>query len=167
MSQQLDRGKPLWEMWVVEGLEDDRFALITKAHHCMIDGVGSVELTGSVMRPTPDPDPRLDEPAPRWLPRPAPGPRSCSRRELGTGTRRAASARPIARATRSPTRARRLRVGARRSSPGSAEALGAGLPSGVADAAQRARSGRTGASTGPACDLARVQARQARASAAR
>ncbi|MFN8542780.1 MAG: wax ester/triacylglycerol synthase family O-acyltransferase [Candidatus Binatia bacterium] len=72
MSQQLDRGKPLWEMWVVEGLAEDRFALITKVHHCMIDGVGSVELTGSVMRPTPDPDPRLAEPPPRWYPRPAP-----------------------------------------------------------------------------------------------
>jgi WS/DGAT/MGAT family acyltransferase len=74
MSQQLDRGKPLWEMWVVEGVEGDRCALVTKAHHCMIDGVGSVELTGSVMRPTPEHDPRLDEPAPRWVPRPAPRP---------------------------------------------------------------------------------------------
>jgi WS/DGAT/MGAT family acyltransferase len=74
MSQQLDRGKPLWEMWVAEGVAEDRCALITKAHHCMIDGVGSVELTGSVMRPTPDHDPRLDEPAPRWIPRPVPGP---------------------------------------------------------------------------------------------
>ena len=72
MSQQLDRGKPLWEMWIVEGLDDDRFAIVTKAHHCMIDGVGSVELTGSIMRPTPDDDPRLAEPAPRWFPRPAP-----------------------------------------------------------------------------------------------
>src|SRR5512134_242786 len=75
MSQQLDRGKPLWEMWIVEGLEGDRFAIVTKAHHCMIDGVGSVELTGSVMRPTPDEDPRLAEPPPRWMPRPAPSPR--------------------------------------------------------------------------------------------
>jgi WS/DGAT/MGAT family acyltransferase len=73
MSQALDRGKPLWEMWVVEGVAENRVALVTKVHHCMIDGVGSVELTGSVMRPTPDPDPRLDEPAPRWMPRPAPG----------------------------------------------------------------------------------------------
>jgi WS/DGAT/MGAT family acyltransferase len=73
MSQALDRGKPLWEMWVVEGVEGNRVALITKAHHCMIDGVGSVELTGSIMRPTPDPDPRLNDPAPRWMPRPAPG----------------------------------------------------------------------------------------------
>jgi diacylglycerol O-acyltransferase len=75
MSQQLDRGKPLWEMWVVEGLEQNRFAIISKVHHCMIDGVGSVELTGSVMRPTPDPDPRLEEPPPRWMPRPIPNAR--------------------------------------------------------------------------------------------
>ena len=52
MSQELDRGKPLWEMWVVEGLGQGRFAIVTKAHPCMIDGVGSVELTGSVMRAT-------------------------------------------------------------------------------------------------------------------
>ena len=82
MSQQLDRGKPLWEMWVVEGLEGDRCAIITKAHHCMIDGVGSVELTGTVMRPTPDEDPRLSEPAPRWMPRPAPSPRDLWLREV-------------------------------------------------------------------------------------
>ncbi len=81
MSQQLDRGKPLWEMWIVEGLEGDRCAIVTKAHHCMIDGVGSVELTGSVMRPTPDEDPRLAEPAPRWMPRPAPSPRELWLRE--------------------------------------------------------------------------------------
>jgi WS/DGAT/MGAT family acyltransferase len=74
MSQQLDRGKPLWELWVVEGVEGNRFALVTKAHHCMIDGVGSVELTGSIMRPTPDPDPRLEKPPPRWVPRPTPRP---------------------------------------------------------------------------------------------
>jgi diacylglycerol O-acyltransferase len=39
MSQQLDRGKPLWEMWLVEGLAGDRFATIVKAHHCMVDGI--------------------------------------------------------------------------------------------------------------------------------
>jgi WS/DGAT/MGAT family acyltransferase len=74
MSQELDRGKPLWETWVVEGLADGSFALITKAHHCMIDGVGSVELTGAIMRPTPDLDPALTEPPPRWIPRPIPTP---------------------------------------------------------------------------------------------
>ncbi|HLK11007.1 MAG TPA: wax ester/triacylglycerol synthase family O-acyltransferase [Candidatus Binatia bacterium] len=71
-SQQLDRGKPLWEMWVVEGLPEERFALVTKVHHCLIDGVGSVELTGLIMRPSAEPDPRLLEPPPPWLPRPVP-----------------------------------------------------------------------------------------------
>ena len=74
MSQQLDRGKPLWEMWLVEGLQGDRFAIISKVHHCMIDGVGSAELTASIMRPTPDPDPALERPPPRWVPRPVPRP---------------------------------------------------------------------------------------------
>lgn len=71
MSQELDRGKPLWEMWVVEGLQDDRFAIVTKVHHCMIDGVGSVQLTGALLRPTPD-TPTAVDPPPRWIPRPAP-----------------------------------------------------------------------------------------------
>jgi diacylglycerol O-acyltransferase / wax synthase len=87
MSQQLDRGKPLWEMWVVEGVEGGRFAIVTKVHHCMIDGVGSVELTGSVMRPDAGPDPRLDHPAPRWIPRPAPGPLGLVAGELAARAR--------------------------------------------------------------------------------
>jgi len=39
MSQALDRKRPVWEIWVVEGLEGDRFALISKTHHCMLDGI--------------------------------------------------------------------------------------------------------------------------------
>ena len=73
-SQQLDRGKPLWEVWIVEGLASGRVAVISKTHHCMIDGVGSVELTATTMQPTPDPDPELAGPAPTWVPRPAPEP---------------------------------------------------------------------------------------------
>jgi diacylglycerol O-acyltransferase len=44
MSQHLDRARPLWEVSVVEGLEDDRWAIISKVHHCMVDGVSSTDL---------------------------------------------------------------------------------------------------------------------------
>jgi WS/DGAT/MGAT family acyltransferase len=43
-SQHLDRHKPLWELWMVEGLEDDRWALLSKVHHCMVDGVAATDL---------------------------------------------------------------------------------------------------------------------------
>ncbi len=69
LSQQLDRAKPLWELWVVEGLRDGRFALITKTHHCMVDGLGGVDLLSALM--TPDPDAVMEEPE-TWIPRPVP-----------------------------------------------------------------------------------------------
>jgi WS/DGAT/MGAT family acyltransferase len=43
-SQQLDRNKPLWELWVVEGLSSGRWALLSKVHHCMVDGVAATDL---------------------------------------------------------------------------------------------------------------------------
>jgi WS/DGAT/MGAT family acyltransferase len=52
-SLPLDRSKPLWELWVVEGLANGRFALITKTHHCMIDGVGGAELMAASMSTSP------------------------------------------------------------------------------------------------------------------
>ena len=61
MSQQLDRHKPLWEMWIVEGLEHDHWALVSKVHHCMVDGVSGTDLLTVVLdaerepaRPLPD-----------------------------------------------------------------------------------------------------------------
>ncbi len=70
MSQQLDRSKPLWEMWVVEGLRGgDHFAIISKVHHCMIDGMSSVDLLNVLLSVTPT---DTIEAPPRWLPRPAP-----------------------------------------------------------------------------------------------
>lgn len=49
MSQQLDRAKPLWEMWVAEGLDDGGWALISKAHHCMVDGVSGTDLLSVIL----------------------------------------------------------------------------------------------------------------------
>ncbi|MFT4570635.1 MAG: diacylglycerol O-acyltransferase [Hyphomicrobiaceae bacterium] len=67
MAQKLDRSKPLWEMWVVEGLDGgDRFSLITKVHHCMIDGMSGVELMRVLL--SPDPDEPLS-PVVAWQPR--------------------------------------------------------------------------------------------------
>jgi diacylglycerol O-acyltransferase / wax synthase len=43
-SQALDRDKPLWELWMVEGMHDGRWALLSKVHHCMVDGVAATDL---------------------------------------------------------------------------------------------------------------------------
>jgi diacylglycerol O-acyltransferase / wax synthase len=70
MSQHLDRAKPLWEIWIVEGLENhEQFAMISKIHHCMVDGMSSVDLLNVLLKSEPS---AHFEPAPRWLPRPAP-----------------------------------------------------------------------------------------------
>lgn len=69
MSQRLDRSRPPWELWIVEGLQEGRFAMLTKTHHCMIDGVSGVDLSAVLMRVEPDND---FEPAPAWEPRPLP-----------------------------------------------------------------------------------------------
>jgi WS/DGAT/MGAT family acyltransferase len=80
MSQQIDRAKPLWEAWVIEGLTGGRFALVTKTHHCMIDGVAGVDLMTVLLSPSPE-EP-LEEP-PQWLPEPAPSPFELMRLEAG------------------------------------------------------------------------------------
>ena len=53
MSQQLDRSKPLWELNIVEGLEGDRFAIVSKIHHCMIDGISGVDLMAVLLNLAP------------------------------------------------------------------------------------------------------------------
>ena len=56
-SQQLDRSKPLWELWLVQGLKRDSFAILTKTHHAMVDGVSGVDI-GTVLfdlEPVPKP----------------------------------------------------------------------------------------------------------------
>jgi diacylglycerol O-acyltransferase / wax synthase len=71
-SQQLDRSKPLWEMWLIEGLEDDRFALITKTHHSLIDGIAGVDLATVLFDLSPQPPP-IRHPGRAWQPHPEPG----------------------------------------------------------------------------------------------
>ena len=53
MAQHLDRERPLWELWVVEGLEGNRFAIISKIHHCMIDGSSGVDISQILQSPDP------------------------------------------------------------------------------------------------------------------
>ena len=71
MALPLDRAKPLWELWVVEGLAGGRFAIFTKTHHCMIDGVGSADLMVTSMSTSPV---AAAPQAKRWRPRPVPNP---------------------------------------------------------------------------------------------
>ncbi|GAB3326405.1 wax ester/triacylglycerol synthase family O-acyltransferase [Geodermatophilus aquaeductus] len=69
MSQRLDRNRPLWEYWLVEGLAEDRWALISKVHHCMADGVSGTDLYRVVLDPGPEPGPAVPD---DWHPRPEP-----------------------------------------------------------------------------------------------
>ena len=69
MSQPLDRKRPLWEMWVVEGLQGDRFALINKTHHCMIDGISGADIMSVLLESYPN---AQSEPPRPWKPRPHP-----------------------------------------------------------------------------------------------
>jgi diacylglycerol O-acyltransferase / wax synthase len=65
MSQELDRRRPLWETWMVEGLADGTWALISKVHHCMVDGISGTDLMAVVLDGTPEGTPPIDD---RWQP---------------------------------------------------------------------------------------------------
>jgi WS/DGAT/MGAT family acyltransferase len=69
MAQQLDRAKPLWEVWMVEGLEDGNWALLSKTHHCMVDGVSGTDLLTVIMDSSPTPSTPVPD---TWTPSPHP-----------------------------------------------------------------------------------------------
>jgi diacylglycerol O-acyltransferase / wax synthase len=101
-SQALDRTKPLWELWFVEGVRGgERFALISKVHHAMVDGISAVDLLEVLLSQ----DPKTDfAPAERWVPRPAPSARDLARDDLVRAVRA-----PLELATRTPALLREAR----------------------------------------------------------
>ena len=137
MSARLDRARPLWEYWLVEGLAGGRWALISKVHHCMVDGVSGTDLYRVVLDPAPSPRP----PAPGRL-----AAASRSRRTLALDRARALG--DLARAARSDAGARRWPAPLR--SPGDL-----GRPRGRRSAGRRARR-RAGADARLVADRAAV-----------
>jgi diacylglycerol O-acyltransferase len=73
LAQRLDRTKPLWEIWLVDRVEGGRFALVSKTHHALVDGVSGVDIATVLFDLEPDPPPP-PEPPPAWFPRPEPSP---------------------------------------------------------------------------------------------
>ncbi len=71
-SQALDRSKPLWEMWLVQGLEKNRFALINKTHHALVDGVSGVDIATVLFDVKPVPE-KIEADS-VWVPKPPPSP---------------------------------------------------------------------------------------------
>src|SRR5436190_9700859 len=66
-AQHLDRDKPLWEIWMVDGLSENRWALLSKVHHCMVDGVSATDLMSVMFEESPAADPDRT-----WTPEPEP-----------------------------------------------------------------------------------------------
>lgn len=66
-SQRLDRSKPLWEVWLVQGLDDGGFALVSKTHHALVDGISGVDIATVLFDLAPTPPPP-DEDAGTWVP---------------------------------------------------------------------------------------------------
>ena len=88
LSTKLDRDRPLWEMYLIDGLSKKRLAVVVKVHHCMVDGVGGMQLLMSLLRPYGDTRvPRGDS---DWAPRPAPSISSLLAQELRHRGERAA-----------------------------------------------------------------------------
>lgn len=72
-SQGLDRTKPLWELWLVQGLSDNRFAIINKAHRALVDGIGGFDITTVLFDTSPE-GRQVDPPQRAWIPHREPAP---------------------------------------------------------------------------------------------
>ena len=143
-SRRLDPDKPLWELWLVEGLAGDRFALVSKVHHALVDGVAAVDPLTALFEDGGDGSGRAEP----WEPRPAPTPAQLAADAVGGAARTALSlpfraAAAAARPAEAAARDARRRRGARRGPRGAARARRPAL------AAERPASARTGASPSP------------------
>jgi diacylglycerol O-acyltransferase / wax synthase len=101
-SQPLDRDKPLWELWLAEGLEGGRFALLSKTHHALVDGIQGLDLVTVLFDSSPEPSVPAD-PGRGWLPRPVPSPAQL----LGEALVERTSPREVSRTARALLRAPR------------------------------------------------------------
>lgn len=86
LSAPLPHDRPLWELWIVTGLDGGRLGVVGKAHHCLVDGLGAVELMALLLDPTPEPE--RGEAAP-WTPGRRPGPFELLGDAVGDGIGRA------------------------------------------------------------------------------
>lgn len=84
-SQQLDRTKPLWELWLVEGLKKKRFALLSKTHHALVDGISGVDIATVLFDVKPVPESSAEPHT--WIPRPEPTTAGLAARGIGSAVR--------------------------------------------------------------------------------
>jgi diacylglycerol O-acyltransferase / wax synthase len=86
LERPLDRQHPLWEVWVIEGLSGGRFAMLSKVHHCMVDGIAGVDILAALLGTEPC---ATLEPIEAWEPRPMPADRELLGNEMRRRTRAA------------------------------------------------------------------------------
>jgi diacylglycerol O-acyltransferase len=122
-SQRLDRTKPLWELWAVEGLQDGRWAIVSKVHHALVDGISGVDLMTLLFDVTPEP--RDVPPDGPWVPRPEPSAAQLAASGVG-GAVRTALGLPL-RAAAAAARPAAAAAAAREAAEGLGEVVWAGL----------------------------------------
>ena len=93
-SRMLDRSRPLWEMYLVEGLSGGRVAICTKTHHSMVDGYGAIDIAQVILDASPQPRRTVQA---LWMPEPEPSGKQLMVEALGDVTRRPTAVLEVAR----------------------------------------------------------------------